>query len=325
MNPMSPNERLTSAGKRVAKLRLALLSAGVLVGLLLAVFWSVSGLATDRVCLSCHSRLQSEFALDESHARFRCYSCHLGAGWERLAARKRAEARMLLSVLRGAETTPVALLGQEPCLGCHASVMREPSEGGAIRVAHSSCVREGTRCTDCHGGLVHGGHEGRVVGTYSMDVCVSCHDGMRASVSCDLCHRGRSKARRVATAAWRITHGPNWRSAHGAGDLGTCMVCHDRSKCKRCHGVSLPHVAGYQNTHRSEASVRRESCDSCHETSFCDGCHGLPMPHPQGFLPAHPDESRRRGEAACLRCHEASDCESCHTEHAHPGRVDRDG
>jgi hypothetical protein len=82
------------------------------------------------------------------------------------------------------------------------------------------------------------------------------------------------------------------------------------------HEVGFVQVHGAQ---LKSGSVKQADCLVCHQTSSCFSCHGIAMPHPAGFVKAHRQQVARLGEKVCYRCHEAASCPSCHQRHIHPG------
>ena len=122
---------------------------------------------------------------------------------------------------------------------------------------------------------------------------------------------------------WRVTHGANWKTTHGMGDLKTCQGCHATATfCASCHHVVIPHAENYLAVHGPEVLSRangRTDCLVCHRVYSCDNCHGLPMPHPNDFLKQHSSYVKKNGRTVCSRCHDESSCTNCHTRHTHPG------
>jgi hypothetical protein len=160
-----------------------------------------------------------------------------------------------------------------------------------------------------------------------MDTCMSCHNSNPTNTStCAICHVDNSGATTRGAGAvtpWRVTHGPQWKTMHGMGDLETCKGCHTtRTFCASCHHVEVPHATNYLAAHGADVLARetgRKDCLLCHRQYSCDNCHGLPMPHPDGFLQRHPAYVQKNGSTICERCHDKKSCTDCHTRHTHPG------
>jgi hypothetical protein len=156
-----------------------------------------------------------------------------------------------------------------------------------------------------------------------MEECVACHKQSGALASCDACHSEKGERERLAKGPWQVTHGRTWERTHGMGTLEWCATCHPAGYCTRCHGVDLPHPAGFGRTHGALAKQPQSKCLSCHEkTTLCDSCHGVEMPHPKGFLARHSKIAASEGDPKCLSCHFQRDCAACHTMHIHPGSTD---
>lgn len=195
---------------------------------------------------------------------------------------------------------------------------------GGLRMNHSTPVQEGWACQTCHPDAGHA--TGTAVTGYTMDMCVGCHSvNPKAVSSCQTCHVGNSSQMAQAangTTPWQVTHGPQWRTTHGMGDLATCTGCHGSTFCVQCHGPNVPHAANYLSAHGADVMSRadgRKACLTCHRAGACDGCHGTPMPHPAAFLQEHSKLVKKTGRDACLRCHQKQSCDECHARHTHPG------
>lgn len=291
------------------------------VAVLLALAATVGSLPS--VCGSCHAMKPFAEGLEQSaHAGVDCYKCHAApstGGW--LGFKAAEITRMYVPGLFGAEASgPSTHIERGRCLACHESVLMATVASG-IRINHGTCAPSGS-CDACHSAVAHG-EATRWITEPTMEDCIACHRDQGAAVACDTCHAGKSQAERLSQGPWAITHGSNWEQTHGMGDLRTCNVCHEPSKCAGCHGVDLPHPAGFGGTHSASAIAAPDSCGQCHDrTAFCNACHGIEMPHPQGFLPGHRDIATGYDDASCMTCHHRQDCDRCHVMHTHPGNTD---
>jgi hypothetical protein len=295
-----------------------------------AVLWAVAGSivvggisvgATAALlpsCASCHLSGDAKTgSLSASHSKVDCESCHVGGD---LGSRVSFAAYEVLGMALHAvppSGRAGAAVADSRCLTCHAGVARGVSDSGGLRVKHSVCA-EGSECSDCHAQVAHGPGVKWPRGS-RMSMCLECHGARRASTSCATCHTSRPLAAGNPPGSWSVTHGPNWKTTHGMGDLATCVGCHAPDSCVRCHHLSLPHDRGFMRTHGTTARAQLADCTVCHQETFCRGCHRLEMPHPRGFVPAHGRTVRSQGDSRCLRCHAQSDCETCHVKHMHPG------
>ncbi len=277
-------------------------------------------------CSSCHAMRPFASALDGSpHADVGCYACHLDSGgWDLPRFKSLELAVMYPAALRGADAPggPGVHVTSERCLACHPEVLERVVERAGMRIFHETCAEPGGTCDACHTASIHGAAS-RWPREYEMERCVRCHDTAGAPRECDSCHRDKLERERLTQSAWRVTHGPDWEVAHGAGDLAYCVTCHPGGYCVRCHGTEIPHPSGFGQSHGREHAASDGACETCHsDVRFCDGCHGHRMPHPATFLREHPKVADDRADPTCLRCHDAQDCDECHTRHAHPGRTD---
>lgn len=285
--------------------------------LLIVVAWAL-GSSSPRVCALCHADHSAALATT-SHREVTCYACHLPSGGWGWAQEKTVElTRMYPAALlhRVTSTDEPVRVSRYACLQCHQKVLAGVIEAKNLRISHVSCAAD-AKCDSCHGATAHGAST-RHPRDPVMEECAACHVAKHASNACDTCHRGRSQHDRLAVAPWQVTHGANWPTTHGMGDLRYCVVCHPSDYCVHCHGLVIPHPVSFARTH-GEAS-KTAACDSCHSrTRFCDVCHGIQMPHPAGFLQAH-SKSATGGlqDPRCLTCHDATDCEACHVAHVHP-------
>ncbi len=250
-----------------------------------------------------------------AHRDADCYACHGGADFGERWIRFGRDATAVFRLGRIAE----ASVGNHACVDCHDD-LREVVEARGLRMSHSTCLSAVTRCTVCHADTAH--PQASPARMLDMGSCTSCHDGRRAPDTCATCHVGKRDVPREGSNAWRVTHGANWKSTHGMGDLTTCRVCHADADCTKCH-LGVPHRSDWAATHGAEAEkAGKAKCLVCHIRALCDGCHGTVMPHPSGWLAAHPTSTtpaQAAGDGLCRGCHSETDCRECHELHVHPG------
>lgn len=276
------------------------------------------------VCGSCHAMRPFAEALEGSaHAGVDCYECHLSAGtWDWVAFKSTEIGRMYPRALVGAGVTgPVTRTGIRPCVRCHEDVLMGTVSSGGLNINHGVCAASGS-CDDCHSAVAHGS-EVRWAREPVMEDCTACHAESGASLACDLCHEGQLESDRLAAGPWQITHGPEWKTTHGMGNLASCATCHPADYCVRCHQLALPHPVDFPARHGEDAKAAPGSCETCHDrAALCDTCHGMEMPHPEGFLPGHSSIATSFTDERCTGCHYESDCDTCHETHVHPGASD---
>lgn len=275
-------------------------------------------------CEPCH--VGGEFKRETDarpHSQFTCLRCHVrnDAG-----ARVSYAAYVVFGMMlhQGPDYGRAAgEVTNATCLECHQKVMSGVVEAAQLRMKHSSCAK-GRFCTDCHSDTSHG-KAVKWLRTATMEMCMGCHTGGKASSKCETCHLVTPTSNRTAAGARAVTHGPNWKAAHGMGDSNTCISCHEAKYCASCHKVPLPHEPRFLTDHGTEAESFRAACLVCHSESSCLLCHGLEMPHPKDFTKEHPKAIEPKGIDMCLKCHLVADCNGCHSAHVHPMKADGEG
>jgi predicted CXXCH cytochrome family protein len=208
-------------------------------------------------CGWCHSTTV-ESAADNLHAELRCESCHAGDSVVGILQSRIAVIDMTVATVVPARTPVVSEAPSGLCLECHSQGMPVTVTVGGLRMNHRAPIDAGWECRTCHPGA---GHEvPSALGGYTMDMCLSCHSAAAVNLTtCEVCHvdeAGTRSATRDTLSPWRITHGPNWQSTHGMGDLSTCGSCHPGGYCVRCHGANVPHPAQYLKQHGQDVMSR---------------------------------------------------------------------
>jgi hypothetical protein len=316
--------RLPTVARSSTVRRRLLLRRAVTLSLLVIVGWLALTVGLGAVaqegfgCTACHAMAPyAEAAASSSHPTVGCAGCHRASGPTSLLQDGLAMQRRAIKASLGTTPTP-ADVDESRCMDCHAQIRSGVRVSRGIRVRHSDFLDQ--RCGECHGATGHPIAE-RHYAVPEMDRCLGCHAISAGAISaCALCHSTDSqRQRRETDTSWRVTHGPNWKKTHGAGDLATCSACHDAAYCVRCHYTPIPHVVDWEVLHgRGLPDDIRKTCADCHEPVWCTTCHGVEMPHPEGFLPTHGEAADRFGEPACSRCHSAAECEDCHLRSSHP-------
>lgn len=106
-----------------------------------------------------------------------------------------------------------------------------------------------------------------------------------------------------------------------AATVNECETCHVPAIfCDGCHGIEIPHPAGFATDHAEQGLADRSVCATCHNKSgdvandsrVCDQCH-----HDQGdptreWFPQHPLVVKSQGAGTCFACHQETYCSSCH-------------
>lgn len=273
-------------------------------------------------CGGCHAAETSALARSP-HEGDHCDACHGSTNAFGLLDRRLGTLRMVAAQITPGTQRITAHSSDDLCLTCHEKDIGETTTRGGIRMSHREVVQAKWSCTSCHQGIAHKAGKSAPVAP-NMDQCLECHTLDPKDVeACSQCHVGKRGAESLnRRTTWKVTHGPDWKRAHGLGDLRTCKACHDSSKCAKCHGTEIPHARVFRARHgdlvKADAGAK-EQCFTCHRRDSCDSCHGLPMPHPARYLQTHSRLVDATGEDLCYRCHDVSSCVACHTRHTHPG------
>jgi hypothetical protein len=228
-------------------------------------------------CESCHSRVAaSTTAGDDLRPRFSdCASCHGddAAGY--------------------VSAYGFAVAGDDTPIGGPSAWAGRRDE---LRFSHQTHAQESAvSCTTCHGAAA-----GAEPVLPAGQICVRCHDGVRLSGGCEVCHVtliDRTPADH--TGDWQREHARAWQATRGAA----CVHCHRTPDCQECHdatgltsaellpheycapftlsesrdqGLALARVHGldYRFTHAFEAEGKESRCGVCHEIARdCSECH----------------------------------------------------
>lgn len=316
------NWRRFLPGKRTAVVIVAVLGAFVM--LLLADY----GTSAPAMCASCHEIApRAESWAQSPHAEVSCVSCHQPVTkWYQLPARLADRSRLLNrdvgAHLAGSFRSPidsstaaVSPVTDANCLQCH-DPNRETTSGLRISINHAEHAKRNGSCISCHVRVAHP-VEGRGNALSFMGQCFTCHGtgkDAKAPGECRLCHPNGYSLKPASHAE------KGWKSAHGAqsqSDPKLCAMCHTRASCDSCHGVQMPHPAGWAKStgHAKVAQVNRATCDRCHGggAAMCTMCHHQGYEPSQGpWVRQHFKSVREHGTAYCFDCHAATFCVSCH-------------
>lgn len=282
------------------------------------------------LCGSCHEMEHRVASWEQSaHSRVACVDCHLApTQWfalpQRLFDRGELLGRDTVRHLAGGYDDPVGakdssgtVLADDICLECH-DANRKATTGFRILIEHAEHAERNGSCASCHVRTAHP-TETRGDALSLMAQCFTCHGLVGeadASGECAVCHPGDYELRPASHVD------ANWIARHGTvsfADPQQCDLCHIPESCTECHGLEMPHPAGWaSNTpgHVSVAESSRALCERCHgqQPDLCTVCH-----HP-GYRPAqgtwvsqHPLDVTQRGTTTCSGCHTRAFCVDCHT------------
>lgn len=291
-------KRLDARGKILV---LTILGLGVVVGF--GALYVVT--STDAFCTrTCHSMQVVEDAWEHSaHGRISCIRCHEGQLGLSLPNAVVQRARSVYLELRGPDGYAIGV-PSERCLQCHAEIAQVTIiSGRGVAMSHREALDGGGACVDCHGSQ---GHTAGVL-TTGMNACLRCHDGTVARADCTVCHpRGVEYSIRLSDNVFgspaRLPAPPS------------CGGCHSEASCDKCHGLRLPHPAGYGTAagHAKAAAFdRKVLCYRCHAVTDCQRCHMPFTAHQKDWNRAH--AAYPRATTWCSNCHETQNfCAVCH-------------
>ncbi|MDO9108844.1 MAG: NapC/NirT family cytochrome c [Coriobacteriia bacterium] len=310
--------------------------AMVLLGVLVVGYALQAASSSPALCLSCHEmQLRGHEWEQSAHTQVTCVDCHTKPRpWYatplRLVDRAALIVRDVSSHLAGgydvsidrssAKTSPIT---DAVCLQCH-DPNRKATSGFRILIDHVEHAKLNGSCVSCHVRTAHP-VETRGQALTFMGQCFTCHGTLEqpdASGDCGVCHPADYEP-------VPPTHeNTKWAKKHGeiaVSDFGLCEMCHKQPFCTDCHGVAMPHPAGWAEGatgHSLVAKTNRAVCERCHGKSL-DMCT---MCHHQGYTPTkgtwvkqHFEQVRKRGAAYCMdRCHSPLFCIRCHAQAPQP-------
>ncbi len=235
---------------------------------------------------------------------------------------------LAVGMLRGEERTPAptpvpvtpAAAAFLYCSDCHGDLDRGLRAGAhpVLRFTHERHFAIGVSdCGACH---VANTHEPDRTNRPTMVACFGCHsleEGARAPGDCALCHPKDLDPEPPSHRA------PDWASVeHSQAALANpfdCATCHEQRSCRSCHGLDLPHPAGFDERPHAELFFEDPAlCERCHPRAplvrrdACDRCHHPQGPEDSTWIEWHPQVVRNRGATTCFQCHADDTCRTCH-------------
>ncbi len=272
-------------------------------------------------CASCHvadphgsaTPASAYAAVKPDHLR--CFSCHgSGTGTVQRTGPMLASGECDTCHAKGTIPKPASHTVPTWLDGGHGAAAQDPVTGPTCLTCHTKAD-----CTKCHGlEMPHpagfgGAPHGRLASTTAgRALCATCHGKTAAATTsfCESCHHpGKPGTTSMVTAH------PGLVSSQGES---TCYTCHDKSAfCTKCHGIELPHPAGWSGSSHASAAAARGSalCARCHGSgaSTCDSCHHSMKPAGTSIVAFHGRYVRNNGSSRCLTCHRSrAFCTSCH-------------
>ena len=282
-------------------------------------------------CASCHEIQPAVTSWKTSpHAQIGCPSCHEPVRpLYRLPETFVWRAQMLMRDINAHRANPTASslttaqanlrpVPDDNCLQCH-DLTRAVTLPPGLTMDHAKHVVRNKSCVSCHRSTAHPPSDAEKAVLLMMQ-CFTCHGrkaGSKAPGTCTECHPASFNMR-------PLSHSPGyaWLGKHGKAALANrqpCSMCHEESFCSNCHGLAMPHPAGWAKgsspAHAQFAKTNSQVCVQCHgpAPNLCNMCHH------QGFDPSkgpwasnHASTVSERGALFCLTCHDELFCNDCH-------------
>ncbi|MDH4156209.1 MAG: hypothetical protein OEW00_02895 [candidate division Zixibacteria bacterium] len=271
----------------------------------LVIFAAVSGMMADTLQQAPPSGLLFSHPLHATDQGIECITCHAA-----IPSSTTADDRNFPSMDVCAECHDVE--DDEGCGQCHRDP-DNPSPASRIRPSvlfdHKRHLDPKTGCRSCHG---PSGESEEISPMPGKPLCMDCHDGLRATRDCHVCHADKTSLADIHPIGWRHQHAeqatlkPDW-----------CRTCHQQEVyCIECHQgdnqTGNIHDLNYRYTHGLEAQGKETDCIRCHDRrTFCSDCHErenrMPLAHSTlGWRIDHGGAARIDIEN-CASCHEVDD------------------
>lgn len=103
--------------------------------------------------------------------------------------------------------------------------------------------------------------------------------------------------------------------------VNECETCHVADQfCDACHGMEIPHPAGFVEGHAEAGAANVTACANCHNTTgdaanderVCSLCHHSMGDPAREWFGQHPQVVKDQGADECFSCHQELYCSSCH-------------
>lgn len=241
----------------------------------------------------------------------------------------------------------------EKCAYCHTdenNPVALPNPVREVLFDHQlHVVDQKVECITCHAGIEKTDFA-EALHNPSMATCNTCHNNVKASNQCEVCHTNLVTLRPASHSAANFKR-EHARIMNGRTFDANCQSCHTESSCMECHdgtnltkisafektGMMSPrkfgndrpaalsaqnvHDLNYKFTHGIDAKGRAADCQTCHrQQTFCSDCHmngsvalggAMPTSHEQfGFTTLGVGSGG--GSHARLAKRDIQRCAACH-------------
>jgi len=292
---------------------------------------------------------------NSSHSEISCLACHMPVEANTvvfLIHKVEAGVGGVVGVARGEElplnaeselAMDTKLMPERQCTQCHTK-NRKLTPGPGIVIDHAVHAEKGVTCTQCHNRVAHN-EKGLTLAKDShphedfmkMEGCFRCHalegqptpkGGLKAPGACGACHpKGfeLKPANHIQPGFYQQYGESKGHAAMAKADTKDtyCTMCHVKAKfCEGCHGMPIPHPAGFIKTHGPAGKATPAVCANCHAkgkatatgTEFCNACHHKQGDPSKPWIPQHFGVVATQGANSCFECHAATFCAHCHVQ-----------
>jgi nitrate/TMAO reductase-like tetraheme cytochrome c subunit len=336
IEPEAPESPGTWASRALSRVRSLGPRARIVAGMSLMAVVIVLAMAADAgasspvVCSTCHEMKPWVASWSVSaHAQVGCSSCHATprpwygaplAAFDRWGRLRREFGSHWADPSREVTAGSVgasAVIPDSTCEQCHDPARTGTSRFG-VQIKHAEHAERNKSCVSCHRYTAHAPTTGSR-DSLMMLLCFDCHGlakTAKAPGRCDLCHLKGVDLRPAfhKTGKWLTTHGPASKV-----DREQCAMCHYQKFCDDCHGLQMPHPAGWAKGRKGHAVIAakdRQVCAKCHKgnADLCTMCHHKGFDDRKGpWVKQHPAMASQTGTSFCFQCHGSVFCARCHT------------
>jgi hypothetical protein len=254
------------------------------------------------------SELVFSHPLHVTDQEIECIACHAT-----IPSSTTAEDRSLPSMDVCAECHDVE--DDENCGQCHRDP-DNPSAAVEIKLSvlfnHKRHLDLKTGCQTCHNMSGENGEISHGLTISGKALCMNCHDGLRATWDCHLCHADKTSLADIHPIGWRHQH-----NEHATLKPYWCRTCHQQEVyCIDCHRgdnqTGSIHDLNYEFTHGLDAQGKEVDCVRCHDRKgFCNECHEnenrIPLAHSTLDWGTDHGRAARTDIENCASCHEVDD------------------
>ncbi|HZD59197.1 MAG TPA: NapC/NirT family cytochrome c [Anaerolineae bacterium] len=316
-----PRLRLPALSGPSRRLRIPIAVAALVV-LLLVIGYGFSYTSQPQFCATCHEMKPAFDSWQQTslHAEVDCNTCHAPS----LLSKVGQKVGLIGEIYRhftGSYEQPINKdselsknMDSDSCLRCH-TPKRIVTPRKTLVMNHNVHIEKGIPCTYCHNRAGHPSTSERK-DFISMEGCFRCHGLSKEALApgkCIACHPKSFDILPVThkTGTWKVPdHGKTAKQ-----DTTQCTTCHQKTFCRGCHGVEVPHPDKFvKSEHGSIGSKNPKVCQKCHrQKDFCNSCHHKGYNERLGnWVPTHKNVVAQVGPAYCFNCHGPTFCAYCH-------------